>query len=300
MISSTQKVVLLLLISFGAIFFLFFKKDTPSITAIPSEDLVASTSPLGTEDPQYRSFKTTSVNPGAELAQEIGFEHVPLVISFNRFDPKHIPQGAIFSIPKELNDWEALSPFPKELPVAKDVAKLLLVSQRIQAFAVYESGSLVRWGVVSTGKASTPTPSKLYFTNWKGKLVVSSIKDEWVMPWYFNLDNLEGVSLHQYDLPGRPASHSCIRLSETDAKWIYDWADQWVLNTDGQTQKASGTPVIIFGEYAYGKTAPWKMLPEDPLATTLSEKELSDIITPELPTILTKAKERQEVQTLQN
>jgi len=35
--------------------------------------------------------------------------------------------------------------------------------------------------------------------------------------------NKRGHSFHQYELPGHPASHGCIRLLERDATWIYDW-----------------------------------------------------------------------------
>jgi len=50
--------------------------------------------------------------------------------------------------------------------------------------------------------------------------------------------------------------------------------------------------VIIFGTYAYGQTAPWKKLPEDKNATTLSSTELEDLVTNNLETIQARATER--------
>ncbi len=227
----------------------------------------------------YTSITIQTDKPGAEIAAVVGLSNVPYVLTLNRLDAKHIQKGVTITIPSELSDWNALSPFPTQLPVATDIPQLLLVSQRIQAVAAYENGTLVRWMPTSTGKKNTPTPSRLYFTNWKGKLVVSTLEGGYILPWAFNLDSMEGIALHQFDLPGYPASHACIRLLEADAMWIYDWAKQWILDASGQNELASGTPVIVFGEYAYGKTAPWKKLATDPNATTLTVDELTEVIT---------------------
>ncbi len=250
------------------------------------------TSTLQSQPITYRNIFVTSSKPGAEIAREVGLSNTRFVITFNRLDEKHIAKNTTIVIPSELKNWDALSPFPQTLESAASIPQLLLVSQRVQAIAAYEYGKRVRWMVTSTGKKDTPTPSKLYFTNWKGKLVVSSVKDEWILPWYFNLDNMEGISLHQYELPGYPASHSCVRLTEADAEWIYNWAKQWILASDGNTKLASGTPVIVFGSYQYGKTAPWKKLATDPTATTLTQAELDAIVQTYLPEIQQKAAQR--------
>jgi lipoprotein-anchoring transpeptidase ErfK/SrfK len=286
----------LCLLGIGVFFYFALKTSTAS-----KEDhttaLVQTVKPSPeTISARYRSIKVVTDKPGAEIAREVGLSHTPFVLTFNRLDDKHISKNTTIIIPSELSDWHALSPFPDTLLSAQDIPKLLLVSQRIQAIGAYEYGRLVRWMVTSTGKQETPTPSKLYFTNWKGKLVTSSVKDEWILPWYFNLDNTEGISLHQYELPGYPASHSCVRLTEADAQWIYDWAEQWILAPDEQTKLASGTPVIVFGEYAYTKIAPWKRLAQDPLATTLSTDELNSVVLGYLPTIQAEAQRRNTLQ----
>ena len=76
------------------------------------------------------------------------------------------------------------------------------------------------------------TPAGLQYTNYKAKLKISTIDGDWKMPWYFNIQNRSGIGMHDYS-PGYPASHSCIRLLEHDAKWIFNWADQWVLDDKG-------------------------------------------------------------------
>lgn len=249
-----------------------------------------------TKDITYHTITVTTDKPGAEIADAVGLSHVPFVLTFNRLDAQHIRKDTVITIPSELTDWDALSPFPATLDVAKDIPKLLLVSQRVQAIGAYEHGTLVRWMVTSTGKKDTPTPSKLYFTNWKGKSVISTIEDSWILPWYFNLDNMEGISMHQYELPGYPASHSCVRMTESDAQWVYDWAQQWIVSADEQTVLAKGTPVIVFGEYTYGKTAPWKKLATDPNASTLTTDELTDIVTKNLPEIQKEAENRAQIE----
>jgi hypothetical protein len=104
---------------------------------------------------------------------------------------------------------------------------------------------------------------------------VSTFNDEWVLHWYVNLSNFDGISLHQYELPGRPASHACVRLLADDAEWLYHWVDTWKLVPgDRRRVLEQGTPVVVIDEYAFGQRRPWKRLPDDPRATTLRLEEV--------------------------
>jgi hypothetical protein len=123
-----------------------------------------------------------------------------------------------------------------------------------------------------------PTPVGLYHVNWQDKERVSTFNDEWLLRWYANLDNTLGTSIHQYALPGRPASHSCVRLAAEDAEWFYAWADEWRLSADGREVLVPGTPVVVFGSYGFGRRPPWKLLPEDPQAATLSAAEMDSAL----------------------
>jgi lipoprotein-anchoring transpeptidase ErfK/SrfK len=38
--------------------------------------------------------------------------------------------------------------------------------------------------------------------------------------------NNAGYFLHQQSLPGRPASHGCVRLLISDAKMIFNWLEK--------------------------------------------------------------------------
>jgi hypothetical protein len=91
--------------------------------------------------------------------------------------------------------------------------------------------------------------------------------------------------MHEFDLPGYPASHACVRLSEEDAMWFFDWCEQWKLEK-ATTIKAYGTPVIIFGIYHFDRKKPWLLLPENNKATTVTGTELIKELEPVLPKIL--------------
>lgn len=268
-------------------------KNTGGVPAMQTKAVTPPiVKPPTVSNSEYYSFTFTTADPSAELTAEVGAANVGTVLKINRINSEYLKQGMTVTIPKELSDWMALSPFPATLPAATSIPKLDMISQRVQAFGVYENGTLAHWGPVSTGKQSTPTASKLYTTNWKGKEVHSSFSDEWILKWNFNLDNAEGIGMHQYTMPGYPASHSCVRMFGSDAEWLYNWADQWVLSPNEQTVVVHGTPVLVFGTYAYGKTAPWKKLPKDASATTLSVDELTSALNPNLDTIAMYQAER--------
>lgn len=212
---------------------------------------------------RYESITLVTDKPGKELSDTVGFENLDVVLSLNRIDQKHFQKGMTIVYPDRYDDLFALSSFPKNIPELSTVPKMMLISQRVQEFGAYEYGALVRFGGISTGKKSTPTTSKLFNANWKGKEVISTVDDSWIMKWNVNIDNYDGIGIHEYDLPGYPASHSCVRLSAKDALWFYDWVDTWVLSKDEQVL-SKGTPVLVFGQYGFGETAPWKKLVEDP------------------------------------
>jgi hypothetical protein len=93
------------------------------------------------------------------------------------------------------------------------------------------------------------------------------------MPWYFNFDNHLGLAFHAYTLPGYPASHGCIRLLPTDARWLYGWGDEWKLDETGQVLEP-GTPVLVIGAYDFAAAPPWRSLQALAKAPTLPEQPL--------------------------
>jgi len=202
-----------------------------------------------------------------------------IIAAINRMDYSRIRIGSHLVVPDTIfTNFIRYSPFPQELSFPDSIPKFILVNQRIQLFAAYENGKLIRSGPVSSGRASKQTPNKLYYTNYKAKRKVSTVDGSWIMPWYFNISNRAGIGMHQYTLPGYPASHSCVRMHEEDAYWLFNWAQQWTLTTDQTTVLTNGTPVLIFGKYDFSQKGPWKSLPNDPHALDLTPEEYEVVI----------------------
>ncbi len=223
-----------------------------------------------------------------------GAQHIDILNAINRVDTRHLKDLDSILVPSdysyELKDY---LPFPAYVAQLKDVNKIILFSYPAQVFAAYENGKLILTGPTSMGRKTKPTPQRLYFTNWKAQKTTSTVDDSWILKWNFNVHNTWGVGFHEYALPGYPASHSCMRLLEKDAKFLYSWADQWKLK--GDQLVASGTPVIVFGEYPFGKTRPWNKLVDDPSYLMLNTDSLSTYITPYIEEILEKQQQRLSV-----
>jgi hypothetical protein len=232
--------------------------------------------------PQF-AFRLVPAQALGRLAALDSAELVTL-LKLNRVDEGHLRRRTLI-VPDAFADELDYAPFPPTLAALDSVPKFILVSQRIQAFGAYEFGRLVRWGPTSTGKRTTPTASGLFFTNWKSKETTSTEDSTWILKWYVNFVSDRGMAFHQYALPGRPASHGCVRLLEADAYWLFNWSDQWEVARRAQSPRLYGTPVLSLGEYDYARPAPWLALAEDPFAARVSLEELEEALAPLLPTI---------------
>jgi len=249
----------------------------------------------------YKIFYPTRGNNYSKLVRKFGQNGTEIILALNRVDKKNFNKRDTLIVPDTIvTDFRYYSPFPLKVEDAFEIPKLILVSQRIQAFAAYQLGNLILWGPTSTGKKETPTPNGLFHTNWKAKETISTFNDAWNLKWYFNLDNIEGVSLHQYEMPGYPASHSCVRLYERDAEWIYNWADQWIVTADEESTLAFGTPVIIFDEYDFDSSKPWWELVNDPAEMKISVNDIEDELDDYIDLILERKKKRIELIAIQD
>jgi lipoprotein-anchoring transpeptidase ErfK/SrfK len=193
-----------------------------------------------------------------DLSRRFAAPQLSVLEKLNRADSAHLHRLDALVVPTAWVDEPGYSPFPTVYDHATQVAKLLIVDQPSQAFAAYERGRLVRWGPVSSGGRTSPTPSGVFHLNWRSRGRYSTVNPTWYMKWYFNFGNASGLSLHSYALPGYPASHGCIRLLERDARWLYDWGDGWALDAEGRVA-SQGTTLIVVGQ-AFAAPAPWRSL----------------------------------------
>jgi lipoprotein-anchoring transpeptidase ErfK/SrfK len=73
---------------------------------------------------------------------------------------------------------------------------------------------------VSSGKAETPTPTGIFNVLEKKPMHHSRKYDNAPMPFMQRIDRF-GVALHAGHLPGRPASHGCVRLPSQFAAKLF-------------------------------------------------------------------------------
>lgn len=186
-------------------------------------------------------------------------QQIGLLEKLNRADRNHLTRLPEIVVPDRWDLHElAYSPMPQYSSwAAEQGGKVLIVDLPSQVFGGYEDGQLVRWGPVSSGREAKPTPPGLSYLSWRSRARYSSVDPTWYMEWYFNFDPKHGLALHKYSLPGRPASHACIRLLERDAKWLFEWGEAPRIGRGGQVLER-GTPVLIVGQYDFQSPPPWR------------------------------------------
>jgi len=274
-------------------------KKNDSLAAVKKDSLIQDSIKKNTVVYRYFIFpKKKKDSAMAAFNKEFSKEDQYVILALNRLDLKNKWRADTLMIPDKIDQTlMAYSPFPRKLDQLKQVRKIVFFSYPIQAYALYEKGNLVKWGPTSMGSKAAQTKRGLMFANWKKELSISTVSSEWKLPYNFNVHNTLGIGWHQYDLPGYPASHSCLRLLMDDAKFLYGWADQWILNKGGATVKANGTPVIVFGDYHWGGKKPWKNLSDDAKADDISVKEMNTVIEPDLSKILESQAKREAVES---
>lgn len=269
------------------------KEDAKPPQPAPAPKPVEAPPPPKPDTLTFSAFAMNGFSSLKKLDDELGAEKMLLLMKLNRLDRDHIRDNDTLVMPSVFDD--RLSPYPADVAAAHDIPKLIVVSRRIQAFAAYEAGKLMRWGPTSTGKKKTPTPDGLYAANWRKDTAISTVDPSWVLPWCVNIHNLEGISFHQFDLPGYPASHSCIRLLAVDAEWIFNWVETWRLTKDAREIRAFGTPVIIFEDYPFGSAFQRKRIIRNRNAHYVSPASLDSIIAVHKPVIAERQLQRDAV-----
>ena len=73
---------------------------------------------------------------------------------------------------------------------------------------------------VSSGTAKTPTPTGIFEVLEKKTMHHSRKYDNAPMPFMQRIDRF-GIALHAGHLPGRPASHGCVRLPKQFAQKLF-------------------------------------------------------------------------------
>lgn len=198
--------------------------------------------------------------------------------TLNRKEIRYMRVGDSLIVPKEiLTDMRAYSVFPQFYSSAAEIPKIIVISNEYQAYACYEYGDLVRFSACNTGTKGKPTFPGRYGVNWKQEMRISSLNQFWKLPFTVNFHQYAGNAFHQFDMPGRPVSHSCVRQFMDDAKWLFKWVKTAKIDTNRRFIPLTGTPVIIVGMFNYNRKrgGPWLELTNNKQAVVqLPEKPL--------------------------
>jgi hypothetical protein len=182
------------------------------------------------------------------------------LITLNRKEFGYIRIGDTIVVPDSVSeDLRLYSVFPQRYPAADTIRKIVMISNALQAYACYEYGHLVRFAACNTGTESKATFPGRYAMNWKEVMRTSSLNDNWKLPYTWNFHLYAGNAFHQFAMPGRPVSHSCVRQFMTDAKWLFDWGEGGVRDSNDRMIPLTGTPVIILDMFDFNrkKGGPW-------------------------------------------
>ncbi len=97
---------------------------------------------------------------------------------------------------------------------------IAVVSLRNQKLNVFDKNGLVASAPVSSGQRGFETPEGVFSILQKEEEHFSNLYDDAAMPFMQRL-TWSGVALHAGALPGRPASHGCIRLPHSFAERLF-------------------------------------------------------------------------------
>jgi hypothetical protein len=107
----------------------------------------------------------------------------------------------------------------------------VVISLGDQMAYLYRGNSLMAVTTISSGTDRNPTPTGIFTVHTKKEMHRSRKYENAPMPFAQFIDQY-GIALHAGHLPGRPASHGCVRLPSQFAKKLYSVTDV-------------GTPVLI-------------------------------------------------------
>lgn len=184
-----------------------------------------------------------------------------IITLLNRKDLYFMRVGDTLVMPDtNYSDVLAYSLFPQYWKGADTIKKIVVVSPKWQAYACYEYGVLVRFAATNSGEERKPSFPGRYSVNWKQRLRISSLNEEWKLPFTVNIHQQAGSAFHQFEMPGRPVSHSCFRQYLHDAEWLYKWVRQSKYDTTTHRMiPFSGTPVIVLDVFDFSRRrgGPW-------------------------------------------
>ena len=145
-----------------------------------------------------------------------------LVLALVFFASSHLPAAPGVNAEIPLSRTEKLAPGKYEWQPSRSPAGAVsvLVNLSTQTLSVFRGDVLIARSSISSGRSGHSTPSGDFTILGKEVMHHSNLYHRAPMPFMQRL-TWEGVALHGGYLPGRPASHGCVRLPYAFAKLLF-------------------------------------------------------------------------------
>jgi lipoprotein-anchoring transpeptidase ErfK/SrfK len=177
--------------------------------------------------PRYRGFLVV----GLGLLLAAGPAAVSDASAFFLFDPPAAspppapaspgvtaPPKARKHRPKQV---DRIDPAEKKIPPIATGLLQIVISIDTQRLTLYSNGVAVAHSTVSTGVPGHPTPTGVFSVIEKQRFHRSNLYSDAPMPFMQRI-TWSGVALHEGVVPGRPASHGCIRMPAQFARQMWN------------------------------------------------------------------------------
>jgi L,D-transpeptidase ErfK/SrfK len=157
-----------------------------------------------------------------------------IVMKINRRNIK-LQKGDVLAIPRNMTGktYMDYSPYPEMIDPAGE--KMIIWDPSLLAFAAYdEAGYLIRWGPAAGGKDYSPDVKRSCHTKVGEFKIIRKEGPDYrsgryplgcsgkkcaLMP-YASFFQGQGYAFHAGNVPGANASHGCVRVFYSDAKWL--------------------------------------------------------------------------------
>lgn len=110
---------------------------------------------------------------------------------------------------------------------------------RVHTAVIYKGREPVKWMPASGGRTGHETPLGIFYAGDRGNRFWSARYGEGALSWIrlkgnyliHSVPRSEGwqIKTEEHNKLGLPASHGCVRLSDNDARWVYDNLPQGAL-----------------------------------------------------------------------
>ena len=150
---------------------------------------------------------------------------------------------------------------------------MAIVSLRDQRISIYDVRGKFLEAPVSTGSTGYETPAGIFSIVQKKEMHSSNLYEDGEMPFMQRI-TWTGIALHAGVLPGRPASHGCIRLPSSFAEHLFGLTDlgmRVLVVRDDMSPSDIGHPVLFKSTPAAKELA--AALPNNPVSTNKGAAE---------------------------